>query len=236
MTNAPVNLQDLRRKIYVKAKAESSWRFWGLYVHVCKLETLHEAYELARANNGAPGTDGVTFAKIEGEAGVARFLQQIRDELVSRTYQPMRNRRKEIPKEGQVTDLVRQLRDQGPAWCHNPVPDWRRELLGRGLSVGSVNGYMHGVASLTGVARQNGPDRLERVSFPQFTVEVPLVGQPGGADGLAWFVLQMPARGIADFAIPQNPRHLGTPPRELCGCRLPGEAATRLRLATVPFA
>ena len=88
MTNAPVNLQDLRRKIYVKAKAESSWRFWGLYVHVCKLETLHEAYQLARANNGAPGADGVTFARIEDGVGVARFLQQIRDELVSRTYQP----------------------------------------------------------------------------------------------------------------------------------------------------
>ena len=27
MTNAPMNLQDLRRKIYAKAKAESSWRF-----------------------------------------------------------------------------------------------------------------------------------------------------------------------------------------------------------------
>ncbi len=100
MTNAPMNLQDLRRKIYAKAKAESSWRFWGLYVHVCKLETLNGAYELARANNGAPGTDGVTFERIEGDIGVARFLQQIRDELVSRTYRPMRNRRKEIPKEG----------------------------------------------------------------------------------------------------------------------------------------
>jgi RNA-directed DNA polymerase len=100
MTNAPVNLQDLRRRIYVKAKAESSWRFWGLYVHVCKLETLHAAYELARANNGAPGVDGVTFARIEDGVGVARFLQQIRDELVTRTYRPMRNRRKAIPKEG----------------------------------------------------------------------------------------------------------------------------------------
>ncbi len=100
MINVPVNLQDLRRKIYAKAKAESSWRFWGLYVHVCKLETLYEAYGLARANDGAPGADGITFEEIEGEVGVAGFLQQIRDELVARTYRPMRNRRKEIPKEG----------------------------------------------------------------------------------------------------------------------------------------
>ena len=60
MTKAPSNLQDLRRNLYVKAKAEPTWRFWGLYVHVCKTETLYEAYERARSNNGAPGIDGVT--------------------------------------------------------------------------------------------------------------------------------------------------------------------------------
>lgn len=59
MIKAPVELQDLRRKIYVKAKADASWRFWGLYVHVCKMETLREAYTLAKQNNGAPGVDGV---------------------------------------------------------------------------------------------------------------------------------------------------------------------------------
>ncbi len=40
MIKAPIDLQDLRRRIYAKAKAEESWRFWGLYVHVCKRETL----------------------------------------------------------------------------------------------------------------------------------------------------------------------------------------------------
>jgi cold shock CspA family protein len=38
---ASIELQDLRRRLYVKAKAEPSWRFWGLYVHVCKMETLY---------------------------------------------------------------------------------------------------------------------------------------------------------------------------------------------------
>ena len=38
MTKASISLQDLRRRLYVKAKAETSWRFWGLYVHVCKME------------------------------------------------------------------------------------------------------------------------------------------------------------------------------------------------------
>jgi len=44
MTKAPVSLQDLRRKLYVKAKAEPTWRFWGLFAHVCKTETLQTSY------------------------------------------------------------------------------------------------------------------------------------------------------------------------------------------------
>jgi RNA-directed DNA polymerase len=35
MTKTPISVQDLRRSLYIKAKAESAWRFWGLYVHVC---------------------------------------------------------------------------------------------------------------------------------------------------------------------------------------------------------
>jgi RNA-directed DNA polymerase len=93
MTKTPGNLQDLRKSLYDKAKAEPTWRFWGLYVHVCKMEILLEAYEMAKKNNGAPGIDGVTFEAIE-EGGRERFLQQIRDEL------NMRVRKKEIPKDG----------------------------------------------------------------------------------------------------------------------------------------
>jgi len=99
MTKAPVDLQDLRRKLYVKAKAEPSWRFWGLYVHVCKMETLQAAYDMAKKNDGAPGSDGVTFEAIE-EQGAAQFLTQIQDELIRRTYVPLRARKKEIPKDG----------------------------------------------------------------------------------------------------------------------------------------
>jgi RNA-directed DNA polymerase len=99
MTKTPISLQDLRRSLYVKAKAEPAWRFWGLYVHVCKMETLQEAYQMAKSNDGAPGIDGVTFEAIEG-SGVESFLKQIQDELVQHTYQPMRVRKKEIPKDG----------------------------------------------------------------------------------------------------------------------------------------
>jgi len=97
MIKASIGLQDLRRKVYLKAKSDKTWRFWGLYVHVCKMEALQWAYRDAKANNGAPGLDGVTFADIE-KVGLESFLDQIQKELISRTYRPMRNRIKEIPK------------------------------------------------------------------------------------------------------------------------------------------
>lgn len=99
MTKASMSLQDLRRRIYIKAKSEPNWQFWGLYVHVCKIETLEEAYKLAKENNGAPGIDGITFEDIE-QSGVEEFLRNIQEELITETYQPMPNRKKEIPKSG----------------------------------------------------------------------------------------------------------------------------------------
>jgi RNA-directed DNA polymerase len=99
MIKASIDLQDLRRRLYLKAKTERSWRFWGLYVHVCKMETLHEAFVLAKANKGAAGSDGVTFAAIEAQ-GVEVFLKQIQDELIGRSYKPLAARRQEIPKDG----------------------------------------------------------------------------------------------------------------------------------------
>ena len=113
MMKAPIGLQDLRRKIYRKAKSDKEWRFWGLYVHICKMETLQEAYRMAKKNNGAPGIDGVTFEAIEG-GSLEGFLEQICDELVSGTYRPMRNRRKEIPKDnGKVRVLgIPTIRDR----------------------------------------------------------------------------------------------------------------------------
>jgi len=99
MIKTPINLQDLRKNLYIKAKTEPTWRFWGLYTHVCKRETLQEAYEMAKKNDGAPGIDGVTFEAIE-ESGKDSFLERIRAELITGTYQPMPVRKKEIPKDG----------------------------------------------------------------------------------------------------------------------------------------
>src|SRR5260370_4215808 len=80
MIKAPISLQDLRRSLYVKAKAEPPWRFWGLYVHVCKTETLQEAYRMARSNGGAAGTDWVTLEAIQ-DSRAERFFGQIPEEL-----------------------------------------------------------------------------------------------------------------------------------------------------------
>jgi RNA-directed DNA polymerase len=63
------------------------------------METLQQAYSLAKKNNGAPGIDGVTFEAIEA-LGVADFLNGLQDELTTRTYKPLRARRTEIPKDG----------------------------------------------------------------------------------------------------------------------------------------
>ncbi len=98
MIKPAVNLQDLRRKIYVKAKSDKRHRFWGMYVHVCKLETLETAYLIAKENNGAPGIYGVTFEDIE-QAGRSDFLAGIQKELLSETYRPTKNRQCEIPKD-----------------------------------------------------------------------------------------------------------------------------------------
>jgi RNA-directed DNA polymerase len=47
MTKLPIGLQDLRRRIYREAKSDKSHRFWGLFVHIAKIETLEEAYRIA---------------------------------------------------------------------------------------------------------------------------------------------------------------------------------------------
>jgi len=97
MIKAPITLQELRRRIYRKAKSESTHRFWGLFTHIAKIETLDEAYRIAKRNGGAAGIDGQSFAAIES-AGLTGFLAAIRHDLITGRYQPMPNRRVEIPK------------------------------------------------------------------------------------------------------------------------------------------
>jgi len=97
MIKASVVLQELRRRIYRKAKSDKEHRFWGVFVHVAKIEVLAEAYRQAKKNGGAPGIDGQTFEDVEA-SGVEAFLKSIRDDLLAGTYKPRVNRFVEIPK------------------------------------------------------------------------------------------------------------------------------------------
>jgi RNA-directed DNA polymerase len=99
MTKPTISLQELRAKIGHWAKSAPTHRFWGMYVHLLKRETLEAAYLEARRNGGAPGEDGETFEQIE-EAGRGKFLDRIAEELKAGTYTPRPYRRREIPKEG----------------------------------------------------------------------------------------------------------------------------------------
>jgi RNA-directed DNA polymerase len=75
MTKPVISLQDLRRKLYLKAKSDKQHRFWGLYVPITKMETLRQAYEEAKANQGASGTDGITLTDTDPDAAhIKRFI------------------------------------------------------------------------------------------------------------------------------------------------------------------
>jgi RNA-directed DNA polymerase len=93
----PEKIRTLQRKLYRKAKAEPAFRFYVLYDKIYREDILRHAYEVARANAGAPGVDGMTFAVIEA-SGSEAWLAGLREELVSKTYRPDPVRRVMIPK------------------------------------------------------------------------------------------------------------------------------------------
>src|SRR3954453_3722010 len=95
----PSKIRELQIKLYRKAKNEPEYRFYLLYDKIYREDILSHAYELARANKGAPGVDGQTFEAIE-LAGLGRWLNGIREELRHKTYRPQPVRRVKIPKPG----------------------------------------------------------------------------------------------------------------------------------------
>jgi RNA-directed DNA polymerase len=95
----PVKLTTLRQRLYRKAKLEPKFRFYALYDRIYRRDVLNSAYRIARANKGAAGVDGVTFADIENsEGGIEAFVDEIQESLRAKTYRPMAVRRKWIPK------------------------------------------------------------------------------------------------------------------------------------------
>jgi RNA-directed DNA polymerase len=95
----PDNIRTLQRKLYDKAKTEPGFRFYILYDKVWRADILTHAYQLACANNGAPGVDGITFDQIEA-AGLEDWLIRLGKELRTKTYRCQAVRRVMIPKPG----------------------------------------------------------------------------------------------------------------------------------------
>jgi RNA-directed DNA polymerase len=95
----PDSVRTLQRKLYLKAKAEPAYRFYLLYDKLYRADVLRHAYELVRANRGAPGVDGVTCEEIEA-AGLKDWLDGLAQDLRTKAYQPQPVRRVMIPKPG----------------------------------------------------------------------------------------------------------------------------------------
>src|SRR3989442_6393795 len=92
----PVSVQKLQTALHDKAKEAPNFRFYALYDKVYRRDVLAFAYECCKANGGAAGVDGQTFEDIEAY-GRERWLDELAQELKSRTYQPLPVRRGDIP-------------------------------------------------------------------------------------------------------------------------------------------
>ena len=93
----PASVQKLQTALHDKAKESPNFRFYALYDKVYRKDVLAFAYECCKANGGAAGVDGQTFEDVESY-GRERWLDELAQELKSRTYQPLPVRRVYIPK------------------------------------------------------------------------------------------------------------------------------------------
>jgi group II intron reverse transcriptase/maturase len=88
----------LQLKLYLKAKQESSYKFYILYDKIFQKHILEEAYKRSKIKNGSPGIDKQSFTDVE-KYGRYKFLTEISEELRKRTYKPSAVKRVWIDKE-----------------------------------------------------------------------------------------------------------------------------------------
>jgi RNA-directed DNA polymerase len=93
----PISVQKLQTALHAKAKESPDFRFYALYDKVYRRDVLAYAYERCETHGGAAGMDNQTFEDIEAY-GAERWLDELTQELKSRTYQPQPVRRVYIPK------------------------------------------------------------------------------------------------------------------------------------------
>lgn len=111
---AKVKAQELQNKLYLSAKENPKRRFHALYDKIYREDVIWEAWRRVKGNKGSGGIDGITIDHIVKEYGQERFVEEIREQLMTGTYHPMPARRKEIPKpDGKLRPLgIPAIRDR----------------------------------------------------------------------------------------------------------------------------
>jgi len=93
----PTKVGKLQETLHAKAKSAPTYRFYALYDKVYRMDVLQYAYRCCHANDGTAGVDGQTFEDIQAYDPL-KWLEELAEELRTKTYRPQAVRRVYIPK------------------------------------------------------------------------------------------------------------------------------------------